>query len=232
MSPNMKLIEERVQRYLETAERIWTYEGPPNSDHPHACLTTGLHSNGFVDVGNLLKDYNQTRENIARFILEALHEVHQVEFTAVVGAASSSTLLTRDVAHFSNTYHIKMLKMATSKEQVWSSEINRPLTKDDVILQVEDLITTAKSALDVRNAIRSQHPGVNLRFASFLPVVVDRSNPDNRITMVEESTVLPLLKIDIKTFDPTTEICPYCAVGSEAIRPREGNNWSRLTRKI
>ena len=231
MSPNMKLIEERVQRYLETAERIWTYEGPPDSNHPHACLTTGLHSNGFVDVGNLLKDYNQTRENIARFTLEALREVYQVEFTAVVGAASSSTLLTRDVAHFSNAYHIKMLKMATS-EQVWSHEINRPLTKDDLILQVEDLITTAKSALDVRNAIRSQHPGVNLRFTPFLLVVVDRSNPDNRITMVEESTVLPLLKIDIKTFDPATEICPYCAVGSEAIRPREGNNWYRLRRLI
>jgi len=229
MSQATDLIEQRVLRYLKTAEKIWLYEGPPDPRYPHALLTRGLHSNGYVDVGNLLKDYNQTRENIARFVLEALQEKYQMPFTAVVGAANYSNLLTRDIAHFSNTYHIKMMKMATSKRQVWSP-VNRPLTNDDLILQAEDLIITAKSALDVRSAIRAQHPGINLKFAPFLPVVVDRSNPDNRITMIEESAVLPLLRIDIKTFDLAT--CPYCAVGSEPIEPHEGDNWYRLKREI
>src|SRR3989344_6873954 len=103
----MQMIEGRVRRYLQTAEKIWTYEGPPDSRYPHARLTTCLCSNGFVDVGTLLKheNYYQTRMNISQFMLEALHEVWKGHFTKVVGAATSSTMLAKTVADISLTDH-------------------------------------------------------------------------------------------------------------------------------
>ena len=228
MSEQTKFNKYRVRRYLETAERIWTYEGPPNPNYPHALLTTGLHSNGFVDVGTFLKNENylQARINIANFILEALSEVWKSGFMHVVGAATSSTMLAKTIADISLTDHVKMIK--TDKDQIWDPT-NKPLIKGGIILQVEDLITTGESSLKVRNAIRAQYPKQDIQFVPFLPVVVDRSDPDNRITTIENSRVLPLLKLDIQTFQP--DDCPYCVVGSEAIRPREGNNWNRLTRK-
>jgi len=221
-------IEVSVRRYLEVSEKIWTYEGPPDSRYPHALLTAGPHSNGYVDVGNLLKQNPQTRENISRFMLEVLSEVWQGHFTRVVGADTSSTALAHEIASIYGVDYIRMVKTTTG-DQVWNPG-NKPLTDEDLILQVEDLITTGESSLKVRETIRAQHPGRHIQFVPFLPVVVDRSDPDNRVTMIDDSKVLPLLKLNIKTFQPDN--CDYCRAGSEAIRPRESNNWNRLTRKI
>lgn len=217
----------RVRRYLETAEKIWTYEGTPHIHYPHALLTRGFHSNGFVDVGTLLRDFPQTRNNIAGFIFERLSHVWNKTITRVVGAATSSTLLAKAIADIGQIDHITMIKTHDEK-QVWDFK-NKPLTDGERILHIEDLITTGESSLRVRKGIREEYPGLKIEFIPFLPVVVDRSDPENRVTTIEESQVLPLLKLDIKTFKP--EDCPYCKVGSQALRPREGNNWEKLTRK-
>lgn len=221
-----KSISENVRAQLESTGYLWTYEGPPDVSRPHASLS-GLHSDGYVNVGQFLKENPTMRENIATWMLLALREHWLGDFTAVVGAATSSTLLVEDVARLYGARHIKMIK-TDDKKQIWDPT-NQPLNDNDVILQVEDLLTTGGSGGAVRTGIIFPNQKRAFCFAPFLPVVVDRSNPGKRIRAIGPSAILPLLQLDIRNYDPND--CPYCKAGSVAIKPKEGNNWALLTGK-
>ena len=110
-------------------------------------------------------------------------------------------------------------------EQVWGPG-NEPLGERAVILQVEELITTSSSALMVREGIRRANPNSPFSYVPYLPVIVDRSDPDRRVTVIGESQVQFLLHLEIRNYPPDS--CPYCKVGSRAIKPKEAGNWRRL----
>jgi len=169
----------------------------------------------------------------AEMILVILRDVWLGRINRVVGADTSSTDLAGDIARIVRARHIRMKKTEDEKgkRQVWDDN-NEPLRPRELILHIEELITTSSSALQVREGIRLANPGVAVNFVSFLPVVVERSDPDNRITMIEGSEVLPLLQLSIRNYDSDPEHCPYCRVGSEALKPKEGNNWAKLTEKV
>lgn len=223
-------ISENVQRDLEQAGAIWTYDGSPNSSMPHALLTSGQHSDGFANVGQFLKDFPEKRLALANLLLAHLKTEWQESFTRVVGADTSSTELANDIARIAGVKHIRMVKTELNGEKLQVfHENNEPLLDGDVILQVEELITTGSSPSSVRGGIFRKNHGKNISFVPFLPVIVDRSNPEKRIQAIGPSRILPLLQLNIRNYDPKD--CPYCKVGSEAIKPKEGNNWSRLTGK-
>lgn len=227
------LTERAVRRLLELANVFWLYEGPPRKEAPHALLTSGLHSDGYVDVGRALKDHPETRVALAEMMLGAFFSCTLLHgFNWVVGADTSSTALAEEIARLAQVGHIKMVKTEDErgKRQVWDPE-NLPLQNGQRVLHIEELITTASSALQVREGIRLANPGVEFVFAPFLPVVVERSNPDNRVTEVDGSEILSLLQLNIRNYQPGPETCPYCAVGSEALKPKHGDNWKRLTGK-
>lgn len=145
----------------------------------------------------------------------------------MVGADTSSTQLAQDVAGITGVNHIRMVKTddSLSKRQVWAPD-NPMFVGKNCILQVEELVTTASSALLVRQGIRRQRRMCD-SFFPILPVIVDRSDPDAPVAKVEESEVRSLLRLKIKNYSP--ENCPYCKAGSRAIKPKEGNNWQLLT---
>lgn len=229
----MSAISERAQQRLIEADVFWLYPGSPDSRIPHALLTSGQHSDGFANLGQALKERPEVRREFARDILAVLLDAYKGGFDGVVGADTSSTLLAQDVAEIAGVAHIRMVKVEDDqgKRQDWW-EGNAPLADGQTILHIEELITTSGSALQVRDGIRRANPDVKVRFAPFLPVVVERSDPDDRVVWVEESKILPLLQLSIRNYKPNPEECPYCAVGSLAIRPKEGDNWLRLTGKI
>ncbi|MDP3244161.1 MAG: hypothetical protein Q8M83_00700 [bacterium] len=231
-------IARKVQATLEEAGVFWLYPGKPRKEAPHALLTSGLHSDGYVNVGQVLKDRPEIRGVFASAIIEALLpnvtiQAVQWSSTRVVGADTSSTDLAEAVALLTGAIHTKMIKTEDErgKRQVWHPD-NLSLRDGDVVLHLEELITTSSSALQVREGIRLANPGVKFSFSPFLPVVVERSDPDNRVIQVEDSKVLPLLQLAIRNFKPGPETCPYCAAGSEALKPKHGDNWAKLTGKI
>jgi len=221
------LSSKEIRTCLEEADSLWLYEADPTKSLPHALLTSGKHSNGFVNVGAVLRSYPGVRRSFAQSIISKLYDVGvgDRKFTRVVGADTSSTDLAADIAEITSTSHIRMLKRedGEGKRQVWHPD-NMALTGKDIVLHIEELITTSLSALLVREGIRCQCRGIH--FVPFLPVVVGRWDSRNPVHKVEESTVLPLLRLNIRNYD--ADRCPYCAVGSEAIKPKEGDNWSRL----
>ncbi len=218
-----------VRRCLEKGGAIWMYKGPPRKEAPHALLTSGQHSNGYVDVGSYLKGHPTEREEMASLMLEQIPGDWRDGLDAVVGADTSSTDLAKDIANLAGIRHIVMLKTENEqgKAQTWSPE-NQLLKDGELVLQVEELVTTAVSALMVRQGIRKVNPGVAFKFAPLLPVIVDRSDPLRGVEAVEDSRILSLLRLRISNFDPGPSSCPFCQAGSEAIKPKEGTNWQRL----
>lgn len=223
---------QQIQKLLEGANAFWLYPGTPRRDVPHALLTSGKHSDGYVNVGQVLKDQPETRTVFADLIFAALLQVWIGKIDRVVGADTSSTDLARDVARIARAGHIRMVKTEDDqgKRQIWGDS-NDPLRDGESILHIEELITTSSSALQVREGIRVANPGLAINFVPFLPVAVERSDPDNRITVVENSKILPLLQLCIRNYDPDPDHCPYCKVGSEALKPKQGGNWLKLTGK-
>ena len=225
------LLPKEIRQCLEAADVFWVYDGEPRADYPHVGLTSGKHSNGFINVGSALKSYSGFRYAAALSLITNLGCGLWIEgFTHVVGADTSSTELAALVARIIGVKHIRMTKHQDEKgkRQLWHPS-NEPLLKGDKILHIEELITTSSSALQVREGIRRSNPDTQICFAEYLPTVVNRSDPENPVTKVENSKVISLLRIPISNFDP--DKCPHCEAGSKAIKPKEGNNWSKLTGK-
>lgn len=228
------LTSEEVEICLAVFGALWLYRGKPDKDRPHVKLTTGeRHSNGYANVGSLLKSHPVVRRAMALSLCHRLHISYLLPSVVdfVVGADTSSTLLAEDVARILGARHLRMTKVEDTqgKRQVWHSD-NPPIHDSDNVLQVEDLITTASSSLQVREGIKLGNPGIKISYMPHLPVIVDRSDHNKRVTLVEHSRLLPLIQLDIRSYDPTPEDCPYCAVGSEAIdNPKLPENWKKLT---
>lgn len=218
-------VSSKVREHLEVTKNLWIYPSKePIADIPHVLLTLGQHSNGYVNVGGMLKEFPEIRKTLANDIVRTLRQMWNRKVDRVVGADTSSTDLAEDVARATSAQHIRMMKVEDGKRkrQVWVGE-NTPLKDGEVILQVEDLITTSSSALQVREGIRDANLGVEIVFAPILPVVVDRS--DLKVLKVEESVIMPLLWLSIQNYDPET--CPYCAVGSPVVFDVK-KNWVKL----
>lgn len=230
-----RMTHDEILDYLKRHGFLWLYNGEPNSSRSHALLTSGKHSDGYVNVGDALKQSSSFRRKVAKALLEKLEQVdlgyyQRRYFQFVVGAATSSTDLARDVAEIYFVNHLKMKKVEDlgSKRQVLDLQ-NPMVFAFSILLQVEELITTSSSALQVRQGIRFAYPNIPIFFAPYLLTVVDRSDPDNRVTKVEDSIILPLIQLDIRNFEP--DKCPYCQVGSVALKPKENDNWVKLTQE-
>jgi hypothetical protein len=85
--------------------------------------------------------------------------------TELFGADTSSTALAGDVALLIGAKHIRMVKIedAEGKRQIWDST-NESLLDGEIILHIEELITTAFSAIQVREGIKLANPNVKINY--------------------------------------------------------------------
>jgi orotate phosphoribosyltransferase len=91
--------------------------------------------------------------------------------------------------------------------------------KDEMVLLVEDIVTTSSTLRAVRSALRSGNNDQVL-VAPIVQTVVHRSDD----FVVDGAKVDYLLHLDIQTWKP--ESCPLCAAGSKRIRPK--GQWDEL----
>ena len=88
----------------------------------------------------------------------------------------------------------------------------------ELILVVEDVITTSKS-------VKAAFAAVMAAYGYIAPVVgalVNRSG----LKMVDDKGIIALIDHPMPMWTP--EECPLCKKGSEAIRPKGIENWTRL----
>lgn len=201
-------------RYIfQRCEALWLHSGDPKT--PHAELTTGKCSNGFVDTLRVLR-YANLCETMAAQLVRRVHRHYSGKIDWVIGSDHASATLSFAVAAQLGAQH-DFTEKGDNKTQDWKRFVIEP---HEVVLQVEELITTTATLQAVRNGVRKGTP-YQVNFVPLSLALVHRSD-------TYEFDGAPIsfgVHFDIQTWDPS--VCPLCAAGSERVRPKQ--NWNKLT---
>ncbi len=214
-----------VTAIIKAADSLWLYE----EDGPHAKLTSGACSNGFVNLRNVICRTNLCKV-FAHALARKLREYYDGKVEFVVGSDTASLNLAYALGSLFNAQVYPMHKVTIEKDgakierQTYTGPKMPPGTK---VLQVEELMTTAKTFRLVRDGFNEACPGVD--FIPFLPLIVDRRTEEQLTDFkVDDVIILPLVQYKIKSW---TKDCPLCAIGSRAVRPNTPEGWAKLTEK-
>lgn len=200
---------------FETCGALWLHSGDPHA--PHAELTSGKCSDGFVDVLRVLR-YSNLCGIMAEQLVRRLRDSYKGKVDWVVGSDHASATLSFAVASLLSAQH-DFTEKSDGKKQAWKRFEIEP---DEIVLQVEELITTTGTLHAVREGIRAGNPS-NVKFAPLVLTLVHRSD----IYEFENSLLVPAVHYDIRAWTP--EECPLCKAGSERVRPKQ--NWAKLAGK-
>lgn len=222
------LRQEEVVHIFKKCEAFWQWDENPK--RPHVELTAGGHSDGYVNCRIVL-----AHDNLRRLLARQL--VHQINLDYpslmvrrndwVIGSDTSATELACDIAFLLGCRHGVMRK-DEHKNQIWRGECvgnkkatYRTIAPGELVIHIEELMTTAMSAERVRQGIRDAHPNVAVDFAEFLPVLMYRST----IKTVEDSTVVPINHLGISNWDAND--CKPCKLGSPVVQDPKAH-WEEL----
>ncbi|NMA01746.1 MAG: orotate phosphoribosyltransferase [Clostridia bacterium] len=166
----------------------------------HFKLTSGLHSEGYVQCALLLKE-----PHLAEKVGQALGEKFLEEKPdIVVGPAIGGIIIAYEVARSLGVPGI----FAERENGKMTLRRGFSVEKGQKALVVEDVITTGGSSQEVVELLRSM--GVEVIGVGS---IIDRSGGQNKLTVPYKS----LLALDIKTFPP--EECSLCAEGKPIDKP-------------
>ncbi len=205
-----------VRHLLELTGAMWLHDGNPA--HPHAKLTKGGCSDGYINMSKAFK-YPVVCELLARALVVSLqlHDERLMRPDWVVGSSYASITLAHEVAKL-----LGAMAGFTEKQpdgsQLWRRHVIGP---NEVVLQVEELVTTLSTLGRVRFGVQRAHSW-EIQFSPVVLVGVHRSRDHE----FRGSPLLHAAHFDISSWDPPE--CPLCAQGSERVRPKE--NWELLTR--
>lgn len=212
VSTGRSLSPEEIDHILGLCDALWLHSGDPSA--PHAELTRGMCSDGFVDVLRALSFTNVCRIMGLMMARKARERLDRVDW--VIGSDHAAVALSHSVGTWLCARHDSTEK-GPGKTQLWNRFTIAP---GEVVLQVEELVTSTRTLQAVRNGIRQGNPE-KVEFAPLVMTLVHRS----KVHEIEGSPIFHLVHYDIKTWDP--EVCPLCAAGSRPLRPKQ--NWRKLT---
>lgn len=191
---------------------IWMHDG--KESRPHALLTSGLHSDGFVNC-----TFVTQRPALVRRIVSApdglapLLPTERVDW--VIGSAFGAITLAYAVAE-----HLQVRAAFTEKDGDGMKLARFNLAPGEKMLVVEDTISTGGSTLKTIEALRNAGaaPG------DILPCIVCLVNRSLSDTLSGRQ-IRALITVKIQTWQPNQ--CALCKVGSKAVRPKA--HWKELT---
>ncbi len=203
--------------YLFTlCDAIWLHSGDPAA--PHAELTSGLCSNGFIDTLRTLR-YTPICEIMADQSVKKIRATYDGPVDWVIGSDHAAATFSYAVAHRMKTQH-DFTEKGPDKTQLWK---RFTIQEQEKVLQVEEIVAAGSTIAAVREGLRRDNP----QPVSFAPVVFTLIHRTD-VTEVEGSPLLYLFHFDIWASKP--EDCPLCKAGSKRLRPKK--NWQELTQKI
>lgn len=208
-----RMTPDQLREILEATEAMWLHSGDPKA--PHAELISGNHSDGFIDTLRALR-YSNICYATAQALAEKIRDEYKGPIDWVIGSDHAGAVFSQNVALWLNAQH-DFTEKGPDKSQVWK---RFQIKEGEVVLQVEELMTTALTFGEVRKGIREGNE-VPVTFAPVAGVLVHRSD----VWQIEDTRVVPFDHYEIKVWPPTD--CPLCKGGSEAIRPKK--NWAKLT---
>ncbi|OGZ44554.1 MAG: hypothetical protein A2719_04015 [Candidatus Ryanbacteria bacterium RIFCSPHIGHO2_01_FULL_45_22] len=214
-----------ILTWLKNEDAYWEYKGEPSPEQPHAELSGGGCSNGFIDMPAILK-YPYICEILGRELGKLLIK-RGVETDWVISSPYSALTLGHEVAKELNAVFGFPIKDPTDPKQKRMLWRGKPIPTESRVLQVEELITTASTADEVRKAVILNDGQGKLRWVYEIATLVHRPvKVSTFYSTFNGIVVVSLLEKEIQNY-PNGTSCPYCAIGSKKLRPRA--NWAELT---
>ncbi len=222
---NRRLTELELREMLEVADALWLHSGDPTA--PHAELTSGKHSDGFVDVLRALR-FTNISNIVAQALAGKIRDAYKGPIDWVIGSDHAGAVFSQNVALALsqkvdgpwNSVQHEFTEKGDGKSQLWK---RFKIRTGEVVVQVEELMTTALTFEEVRKGIRAGNDE-EVTFAPVAGVLVHRSP----IWQIEDTKVIPFIHLDINVWTP--EECPLCKAGSKVLRPKQ--NWAELTGRM
>lgn len=200
------------KKTFEDYGAIWIHNGSP--DQPHALLTSGLHSDGFVNCTFVTQHPTILQSAVSEGLRDVLSDT-KAEW--VIGSAFGAITLAHAIA-----YHLGARSGFTEKDGELMKLSRFEIAPEDRVLVVEDTITTGGSTKKTIEGIKAA--GVDdSRILPYIVSLVNRSGKDD----LDGRKIRALLTLDIHAWTPAE--CPLCKIGSQAVRPK--GNWQVLTRR-
>jgi orotate phosphoribosyltransferase len=213
--PGSRMPEAVFSHIGRLCKAVWLHSGNPAD--PHAVLTQGEHSDGFVDTLRILRYTNLCRMMAQQLVILFDEVWHGDPPSWVVGSDHAGVALSHSVAEILGAQH-DFPEKGPNKTQNWKRFLIEPA---ETVLQVEELMTTSGTLAAVRTGIRQAHSHP-VQFVPHPLVLVHRSD----VNEIEGEGIIHLVHYDIKKWQPGD--CPWCKQGSKAIsEPKK--NWEELT---
>lgn len=164
----------------------------------HFCLTSGLHSDTYFQCAKLYQN-PQVVEKLAK---ELAKKLANIEFDTVVSPAIGAIIFGYEVAKQCGKRNL----FVERKDGTLQLRRNYQLTKGEKVLILEDVITTARTINETKEAIKDFEPEI-VGVAS----IVDRTSGKTNYNITALLTVSPV------TYEPDN--CPLCQEGIELVKP-------------
>lgn len=200
---------------FEEAGALWRMNY--DAEGAHAKLTSGKHSDAFINCSKIVEDPVLVAE-AAEGIIEKLQDTPGYENPEwVVGPAYGAITFAYEVARQLG------VKFGFTEVEYTDEGKMQVLKRFDIApgaktLVIEDVVTTGGSAMKTVNVLKEK--GVDV-----LPMVGFIMNWTGK-DEIDGNTLVPLINAQMMVYEP--ESCTLCKEGREAVRPKA--NWDKLAR--
>lgn len=210
---------EEILRLLGIANAHWYFDYAGDPTRPHALLTSGKHSDGYINCSEFF-EYPRMEDLMAAQLAKQLLDAG-IAFGGVDWVLSSPmaaiTFGTKVAAHLG-------ARFAFTEEKDKMKQLMRfGIKPGETVLQVEELITEATTLRAQHEALRQATDG-GAKLIPFVGIFFNRSGEkafgsQQYVAVVDQ----PMPRW-------TPDECPLCQKGSEAIPPKKPRtNWELLT---
>jgi len=202
------------EQELGAGGALWIHDG----NGPHALLTSGNHSDGFFNASQVIKHPTLVLDVCLHWKdLMASHDFHWVIGSAmgvVTLAHQMALILGGSIGGDVYTGFTEPMRDDDGEKQMVLKRFT--LEPGQQVLVVEDVLTTGDTTRKTIQAIKVQGAKVTM-----VAVILNRSGHRH----INGLPIVSLLDKQLQIWPP--HMCPLCADGSEAVRPKE--NWDLLT---
>ena len=166
----------------------------------HFCLTSGLHSDTYFQCAKLYQ-YPDVVEKLAKELAKKLKDV---EFDTIVAPAIGAVIFGYEVAKHAKKRNL----FVERKDGIMQLRRGYSLKKGEKVVIVEDVITTARTIFETKEAIKEFDCEVVA-----VACIVDRTQGK----LNNEFKIYSLLQSSPVTYEPDN--CPLCKQNIELVKP-------------
>ena len=190
---------------------------------PHAELTSGRHSDGFVNLSMLLTDPAELSRACGHLVRKAIADfgtspANPLTADWVIGSATGGITICHEIGKWLDVRAAFTEKTDDGKSMQLSRFV---IPRGSTVLVVEDVMTTGGTCIKTADEMRRWD-------CKIIPLILTTTNRRNVVTLSGAGEVFCIssLDLDVVFSDWPADNCPYCQIGSKPIRPKENNNWS------